>query len=307
MRTILIHLFFAILCFESFAQQLPYMSMLSEAKSYWNPANTATGTSMNLDVFVRRQWVGFSGAPTTGFINYQYPFVKNNMSAGGAILFDKTGPVSKIGFNVNYAYKLVDALGEDSQLSLGISAGGNSYSLNTTNAIVNDDIDILLGQKSSSGFFPSVGLGFHYISDNRDYKSDNTFFCGLAYSQLYQANVLVNDLNQQRISHIVFDLGTRIYSYDSYFEPSINVNYVNPEIMNLALGAKYEMREKFWAGLGYSTVSDVNIQGGVILPDFGGRDGQLRVGVLSNIGLTSSFQNFGPGFEFFLRYEFDMD
>ncbi len=305
MRTILVCLFLSILCLDTFAQQLPYMSMLSEAKSYWNPANTATGSTMNLDLFVRRQWVGFSGAPTTGFINYQLPLVNNNMSVGGSINYDQTGPVAKVGANLNYAYKLLDALGEDSQLSLGITAGGQSYSLNTANAIVNDN-DPLIGQKTSSGFFPNVGLGFYYISDNRDFKSDNTFFCGLAFNQFYQANVLVNDFNQQRISHVVFDLGTRLYSYDSFFEPSINVNYVNPEIMNLALGAKYEVREKFWAGLGYSTVSDVNIQGGIIMPDFGGRDGRLRAGVLSNIGLTSSFQNFGPGFELFLRYEFDM-
>ncbi len=281
--------------------------MLSEAKSFWNPANTAPGSTMNLDVFVRKQWVGFSGAPTTGFINYQTPFIDYNMSAGGSINFDQTGPVSKIGVNLNYAYKVIDALGEDSQLSLGITAGGQSYSLNTANAIVNDDIDLLLGQKTSSGFFPNVGLGFYYISDNRGFKSNNSFFCGLAYNQLYQTNVLVNDLNQKRISHFVFDLGTRIYNYDGYFEPSINVNYVNPEIMNLGLGAKYEMREKFWAGIGYSTVSDVNIQGGIIMPNIGGRDGRLRLGVLSNIGLTSAFQDFGPGFEFFLRYEFDKD
>ncbi len=288
------------------AQQLPYMSMLGESKSYWNPANTATNTNMNLDVFMRQQWVSFGGAPTTGFINFARPFVKSNMSAGGAIIFDKTGPLAKVGVNLNYAYKLQHALGEDSQLSLGISAGGHSYSLNTTNSIVNDKDDGVLGTKASS-FFPTVGLGFYYISDNSGWKADNSFFCGLGYSQLYQSNVYTSELNQKRISHIVFDLGTRIYGDDAYFEPSINVNYVNPEIMNLALGVKTEFRDKFWAGAGYSTISDVNIQGGVILPDFGGRDGQLRVGLLGNLGLFSGYQNFGPGFEFLLRYSFDMD
>jgi type IX secretion system PorP/SprF family membrane protein len=307
MRKIFSYSFLLFVCLNLNAQQLPYVSQLSEAKSYWNPANTAIGTTMNLDVFVRQQWVSFKGAPTTGFINYQYPFLDQNMGVGASINFDKTGPLAKVGVNLNYAYKLIDALGEDSQLSLGITAGGQSYSLNTTNAVVNNPTDVLLGQKTSSGFFPSVGAGFYYISDNRGFKSDNSFFCGLAYNQLYQSKLVVGDLNQQRVSHIVFDLGTRIYNYDGYFEPSINVNYVNPEIMNLQLGAKYEMREKFWAGLGYGTTSDVNIQGGVILPNIGGKDGALRVGLLANLGLTSAFQDFGPGFEFFLRYEFDMD
>ncbi len=136
------------------AQQLPYMSQLGDAKSYWNPAATALGTNMNLDVFVRQQWLGFKGAPTTGFINYQYPFVDYRMSAGGSLLFDKTGPVSKIGVQLNYAYKVIDALGEDSQLSLGITAGAQSYSYNTTNAVVNQSDDPSLGKSGSSGFFP---------------------------------------------------------------------------------------------------------------------------------------------------------
>ncbi|MBK8700502.1 MAG: PorP/SprF family type IX secretion system membrane protein [Saprospiraceae bacterium] len=289
------------------AQQLPYMSQLSEARTFWNPAATAWGTSMNLDVFIRQQWLGFKGAPTTGFINYQYPFLDYNMSAGGAVVFDKTGPVSKIGLQLNYAYKLKDVLGEDSQLSLGVTAGAHNYSYNTTNAIVNQSDDPLLGATGNSGFFPSVGAGFHYISDTRAYKADNAFFLGLSYLQAYETNVLVNNLNQKRFRHLVLDFGTRLYGYSGFFEPSFTLNYVNPELLNLLVGAKYEMRDKFWAGLGYSSVNDFNLQGGVILDDFGNRDSKLRAGVLANIGITSAFQDFGPGFELFLRYEFDMD
>lgn len=289
------------------AQQLPYMSQLGDAKTYWNPAATALGTNMNVDVFVRQQWLGFKGAPTTGFINYQYPFVDSRMSTGGSLLFDKTGPVSKIGLQLNYAYKVMDALGDDSQLSLGITAGGQSYSYNTTNAVVNQTDDPSLGKSGSSGFFPSVGAGFYYISDNRQYRADNTFFLGFSYLQAYEANVLINNLNQKRYAHMVLDFGTRLYSTSGYFEPSFTLNYVKPELINLQVGAKYEMRDRFWAGLGYSSVSDLNLQGGIIFSDFGNRDANLRVGVLANIGITSAIQYFGPGFEFFMRYEFDMD
>ncbi|MBK7010620.1 MAG: PorP/SprF family type IX secretion system membrane protein [Saprospiraceae bacterium] len=142
MKSIQILILINICCFSALqAQQLPYLSQLGEARTFWNPAATATGTTMNIDVFVRQQWLGFKGAPTTGFLNYQMPFVDYNMSAGGALVFDKTGPVSKIGLQLNYAYKLIDALGDDSQLSLGITAGGQNYSHNTTNAIVNQTDD----------------------------------------------------------------------------------------------------------------------------------------------------------------------
>ena len=70
------------ICCQSFAQQIPYISQITEASSYWNPAATAEGKKMNLDLFVRQQWLGFKGAPTTGFLNFQYPFIDRNMSAG---------------------------------------------------------------------------------------------------------------------------------------------------------------------------------------------------------------------------------
>lgn len=297
---------FGFFSIEMVAQQIPYISQITEARSYWNPATTALGTSMNLDVFVRQQWLGFSGAPTTGFINYQYPFISQRMSAGGALVFDKTGPVNKIGAQLNYAYKVEDALGDYSQFSLGLSAGGHNYTFNGTNPQVNDINDPLLGS-SNSGFFPSVGVGFHFISNTREYRNDNSFFFGLAFQQAYESNVILKTLNQQRYSHVVFDFGSRIYSSDGYIEPSLSVNYVRPELLNFQVGAKYEMRDRFWGGLGYSSVNDLNIQAGFILDDFGGRDGKLRVGILANANVSNTIQDFGPGFEFFTRYEFDMD
>lgn len=303
-------IFIIICCFTlhlvSKAQQIPYISQITEARTYWNPAATASGKNMNLDIFVRQQWLGFSGAPTTGYINYQYPFVDRNMSAGGAVTFDKTGPVNKIGLQLNYAYKVVDALGEYSQLSLGLSAAGNNYSFNSTNAVVNDVDDPLLGA-SNSGFFPTVGVGMYFISNTREYRSDNAFFFGLAFQQAYESNVILKTLNQKRYSHIVFDFGSRIYSSDGYIEPSLSVNYVKPELLNFQVGAKYEMRDSFWGGLGYSSVNDLNIQGGVILNNFGGRDGKLRIGILANANISNTIQDFGPGLEFFTRYELDMD
>lgn len=290
------------------AQQLPYLSQLGDAKTYWNPAMTALNTSSNLDLFLRQQWVGFGGAPSTGFINYDYPFLKSNMGMGGSLLYDKTGPLSKIGVQLNYSYKVVDALGEDSQLSLGISAGGQNYSLNTANAIINQIEDPLLINNSRSGFFPSIGAGIHFISDTRGYKSDNSFFVGLAYQQAYQSNLLISAWNQKRFRHFILDFGTRLYGDAGYFEPCFTVNYVNPELLNLQLNAKFEMRDKFWAGLGYSTINDLSIQGGIIFNEVAGRDTKLRLGLLANAGITSnSLTNFGPGFEFFMRYELDLD
>jgi hypothetical protein len=75
----------------------------------------------------------------------------------------------------------------------------------------------------------------------------------------------------------------------------------------LQIGAKYEYEKTFWAGLGYSNVNEISIQGGFIINEFGGRDTRLRIGALGNVAITDRIKQFGPGFEILLRYEFDMD
>ena len=95
-------------------------------------------------------------------------------------------------------------------------------------------------------------------------------------------------------------------NYDFYLEPSVQVNYVNPEIINIILGMKYEMEETFWAGINYSSTNDFNFYGGVILNDVGNRYSSLRLGVLAGFNAGPIFQA-GPGFEFYVGYRFDVD
>jgi len=77
-------------------------------------------------------------------------------------------------------------------------------------------------------------------------------------------------------------------------------------LIDLRAGLRYEMEDAFWGGVGYSTSNEVTFQGGVILPEIGGRYGSLRIGFLGNVGIGSVSSNFGPGLEFFLGYGYDL-
>ena len=289
-------------------QQLPYSSQFSETKDLWNPANTAVANSMYIDAFFRQQWLGFgNGAPTTGYGSLQMPFVDYNMSAGGNIIFDKTGPVSKFGLNLNYAYKLKEVLGDDSQLSFGVNGGFSNYSINTSSLIVNNIEDPLVAGNSQSKFFPSLGAGLYFISNTDEKRATHSFNLGLAFLQAYESNLLVASADQKRTRHVVFNMGTKFYGDDGYFEPAFLINFVNPEIMELQVAARYEMNDRFWGGLGYSNVNELGIQGGFILNEFGNRYSKLRIGALSNIAITDRIKQFGPSFEILVRYEFDME
>ena len=291
-----------------FAQQTPQTSFFTQNRATWNAAFTGMNEQISVNTFVRQQWLGFGlDAPRTVSLDFQYPFVDLNMAAGAAIHYDQTGPVSKRGVNLNYAYQIKDLGLNDGQLNFGIMAGGHQYVFNPSNQVVNNDGDPLLETGNQTAFYPSIGGGMFYLSSTETYRNNTNFYAGLSFQQAYETNVLVGQYNQKRISHTIFDLGSRIYGYNYMIEPSISVNLTTPEIIDVLLGVTFEMRDKFWAGAGYSSIQELALQGGYIIEDVGGRDTRLKLGVLGNIGLGEKLEDFGPGAELFIRYEFDMD
>jgi type IX secretion system PorP/SprF family membrane protein len=295
---------FTIVCgalIQAHSQQISNASFIPASRAILNPAYTAVGTDMSIDGYFRMQWLGFSGAPVSGFVSFQKPFVKQNMSAGAFLHFDNTGPVSKIGIQLNYAYKLKELIGRRDQLSLGLSADIQQYAFNGAGQIANDINDKYLGAKQSA-FFPSVGVGAFYMSTTREYK-ENMFFAGFSTNQALTTDVLVNDSDQDRARHFNASIGGRFYKYNSYIEPMISANLVQPDIINVLYGLRYELDEAFWAGLGYESAGVVAFQGGVILTNLGAsQDGTMRLGALANIGISSGLQKTGPSLEFYISY-----
>ncbi|MBK9736722.1 MAG: PorP/SprF family type IX secretion system membrane protein [Saprospiraceae bacterium] len=287
------------------AQQIANSSHIAETRAAWNPAYTAPGNNMIFDGFFRSQWLGFSGAPVSGYVSFQYPLLNYNMSGGALLMFDQTGPVSKLGVQLNYAYKLQEFLGRYGQLSLGISGSFQQYAFNGSNQVFNDPNDVLIQSNRVSELFPSVGGGFFYTSSTREYK-DNTFFIGAAMNQIYTTKVLVNGFDQIRQKHIHFNAGGRFYNYDTYIEPMITANMVNPDIIDVLYSLKFEKENTFWCGLGYASSSMMAFQGGIILDKFGNRYAQLRIGGLASYGVGSSLSKTGPGFELYVGYSYDI-
>jgi len=117
---------------------------------------------------------------------------------------------------------------------------------------------------------------------------------------------LSNTITAPRVRHYFFNAGTRFYNYDSMIEPSVQVNYLDPELIDIILGVRYELEDTFWAGINYSSVNELSINGGVILNDVGDKFSSLRIGAMANIN-AGPIMSAGPGLEFYIAYRFDMD
>jgi type IX secretion system PorP/SprF family membrane protein len=284
------------------AQQLPYISAINDVVSNWNPAALSPDNSMKIDLFARQQWIGFKGAPLNGLLSVQSGIEEKNLSAGAFLYFDNTGPLSKKGLTGNFAYHLKGILSEESRLTGGISFGVNNYSLNLgeSNAFTKDDP---LLTNSVSKFTNTFGVGIQYIYTESNTSDHQRSTFGLSYNQFSENNLLLGKLNQKRVGHWFGHVGTHVPFNNLAFEPSISLNYVEPELSNALLNFNVIYEERLWIGVGYSTVNDVHLQGGIDIQNFSEYDANFKIGVLMNSGLISNIQNFTPGVEIFMRYQ----
>mgnify|MGYP000267868747 CR=1 FL=1 len=288
------------------AQQLPETTPVQDIHHVWNPAFLTSTTEMEISAFYRKKWVGFDNAPNTAFITAQYPFVDMNMSAGASIISDRTGPVSKLGLQLSYAYKLKEIFKRDDVVSLGLQGYFYQYKFDPSKEVAFSVDDPLLQAGSQTAFNPSVGFGFAYQSYVEEFDGENIFYAGASMMQFLQSDLVLTSGSAPRARHYFMNVGGKFFSYNYYIEPSFQVNYVDPEIIDIILGAKFEMEETFWAGINYSSISDLSINGGVILNDVGNRYSYLKIGAIAGINSGQTFSA-GPGFEFYVGYVFDVD
>ena len=288
------------------AQQFAYLSGFSDTRHIWNPACMASDDQAIASIYARQQWVGLglNTAPRYFNATLQYPFEDFNMTGGITIHSGKAGPITNTGVVLKYAYQLKSVLSRYSKLSFGISASATSFRFDPSGETYRDAGDPLLIESRNSDFFPSLGGGFHFISNTRAFKG-NAFFAGLSLFQALSTNILIDGNNFDKTNHIFAHIGTSLVFQNSKIEPSIHLNYTNPEFVDLILNAKYELEEAFWAGVGFSTVNDLFVQGGVIVPGFGSRYGELKLGFMANINVGQTIQRAGPGFEVFANYGFE--
>ncbi|MEN0002602.1 MAG: PorP/SprF family type IX secretion system membrane protein [Bacteroidota bacterium] len=290
------------------AQQLPYSSAFYDNGFAWNPGMTAHWNYLEVGANYRQQWFGFEGAPRTALARFQFPFVNLNMAAGAVLMHDVTGPLTHTSAMLTYAYRL--RVGDDAQLSLGISGTMGQFRIDPTNVKAKDPGDqlILNGEDTDFQFNAGVGLFFTSTADYRDDYSH--FYAGIAAQQLLPNELKfdgASDLaNFQRELHGNAVIGYRnISDYsDLIVDPSVWVNFVG-DVFLVTANLKFELQRVFWLGAVAASDGTMGVQGGFI-KELG--DGLLRIGMMGNFNLNSDLgSDQGFGYEFLVGYQFEVD
>lgn len=212
----------------------------------YNPAVTGASRYVNISGYMRQQWTGWEGAPSSQMLTVHNYFEKVNSGFGFIFIHDAIGLENSVNAKITYAYHV--KLSSNSYLSFGLS-GGVLYRFFDRGDIFTDDmgesqLPLDIKDKAMADF--DVGVEFN------TYR----FTAGVSVTH-------VNHTSKQQ-SDVAMVTGRHFYAFAKYtlpvayhweLEPSFftqqNRKFVHSE---LNLLARYD--DRFWFGASFRVNRD---------------------------------------------------
>ena len=253
------------------AQQIENFSLLRENAFVLNPAVAGTEGWMHGVATFRKEFLQINQSPYTALLAFNGQIASKNIGLGGYLIDDVTGPTSKIGANVAFAYNLPlqkksDKSEPDHILSFGASLSIVQYRINGSELHPNDPSDPGLTNSTATKFFPDASFGIYYR-----YKEN--FFAGFSVPQIMGLNInyhsadgtaaiqTVRQLNLLVGGKIPFDRGKLS------IDPIADFRYEKGAPPQGDIGARLTIRNLVWVGVNYRTVNYVVFEGGFNVKD----------------------------------------
>lgn len=224
-------------------QQLDLRNQYFFDLMYVNVAYTGHPDALSASTTLRKQWVGFDGAPETFNLAVHSPLKNQNMGVGFQAAYDKIGPRTATSLSLTYAYGA--KLNETTKLRFGVRATAENYQFDWDEIEYRDEADAIKDQGSRSVWSPAFDFGAMIISPK--------FFAGFELNNLSQSrirDVETSDARQylhgRAVGGYLFELSPKVS-----LKPTILMRYaVNaPFVADLNLNALF--LERFWLGAGY--------------------------------------------------------
>lgn len=238
MKKLLANIAFAwMFCSLAHGQQLPQYTNFTYNYLNYNPAVTGSTPCLEARMGYRRQWAGFEGAPTTGYVNIHNKFGlrRYNFHGVGVMVENDTyGPFGTTSLIANYAYHM--KLTKGYSLSSGIGIGFTQYRLGLGGISMPDiEIDPVIGNSLGTIVAPTVNFGLWL------YRRDRFF--GFSVRQLTQPKVKGLPDTQMR-RHLTLAYGKAIQMNEKFtFKPALLLNYVGQSKASIEAQAMLEYKK----------------------------------------------------------------
>lgn len=275
MRKLVVFIALKLMLFTAFAQQRPHYSQYVQNMSVLNPAVTGIYKGRDLRFGLRTQWQGLENAPKTSYVSFSMPISfggdmanyrssdlgvtepvdKDDMfdysgsmahhSIGALFINDKAGPLNRMTGNLTYAYHL--AVGERSNLSVGVGLGVNRLGLDAQSLVFDEPDDPVTASSGQiNKFTPDLNAGIYFYSA--------TFYIGASMQQIIK-NKLAFDGSfntGKEVPHYFLTAGYQFWMGNNFsLTPSVMLKVVSPLPKAFDLNVKFAYRNNFWVGGGY--------------------------------------------------------
>ena len=291
-------------------QVSPLFSIYREQTATLNPAMPSIGYFISeynnsISATYRYQWIGVEGAPVTQVLNWESMPTDRNILIGAHVVNDKTGDIGSTGINGQFAYKIALSRTENRLLSIGMSAGIQSFYANLARDAA--ELNINLGNTRKTILDLNIGAYYHH---------DNRFYVGVSTPQLLGNRIYLNSTEEtQRYSvkkaHHIYAVGgmyldAPFFGNDgAYIEPNIWIRYLtDTHEFSMDVNVRASISSSFWVGTGYNlTAQTLNIETGTILAEsIGLNTGQVKIGMGFGIPMGKNLSGLGPIGEVYLCY-----
>lgn len=256
----------------TFAQQVPMYSQYMMNGFLINPSFAGRDGYSTVNLTVREQWVGMTGAPSTYALSFQTRILKNSfiskstsvrkkivkptrggkVGLGGYVFNDNNGIMKRTGFQAAYAYHIPMGTtgGIPNDLSFGLAMTAYQFAINTEGLIYNTD-DPLLNTYDRSVFIPDFNFGASFTTAK--------YYVGFAMTNLLRGELMVADTSgtsRNELGNFFLTGGVKFPLASEWtFEPSafIKASDMFLSSVQMDLTARMYYKNDYWAGISYRT------------------------------------------------------
>jgi len=261
-------------CFgNAYSQTEPTYSQYIMNGFLINPSFAGRDGYTTVNLTVREQWLGLSGAPSTYAASFQTRILQNSfiskstavrkkiikptkggkVGLGGYIFNDNNGIMKRTGILLAYSYHIPMGRtgGIPNDLSFGLALKAYQFNVNTNGAILENNYDPLLNSYDRTKYIPDFNFGASFTTSR--------YYVGFAMTNLLRGSLVFADTSRTKGSELGGYYLTGGYKFplspDWILEPSafIKASDMFFTSVQMDITARMYYREDYWAGISYRT------------------------------------------------------
>ncbi|MDP4588698.1 MAG: type IX secretion system membrane protein PorP/SprF [Flavobacteriales bacterium] len=240
---------------SAFAQQEIQHTQFMWDQSSINPAYVGFKESLSGNLFMRRQWLGLEGAPSTENFTVHSPLANRQLGAGLLVWHDQIGISERLAIRAQGAYNLELSKG---YLRFGLSAQLSNWSVQWTNTNPDQAGDESIPQADLSDNAFNLGFGAFYHTDRT--------YIGFAAPQLLEEKYeYMGDQNQRSAQMIgaqaLFLNGGHVFAISPKLDlkSSAMLRYISGAPLQLDLSGSVLIKNQLWTGLSYRHLDAISL------------------------------------------------